>query len=572
LVTPLLARADTVVSQTPNATRMETSRYDRQLRLWGDEGQARLASARVCAIGATPATCEALKNLILGGIATFTLCDRLEVGSGFDASHEHLAGELFEVTLDDASRRRGEDKCIGQALVEALVALNPKTTKGYYDGACPESKARDSYEEFYKRYDAVIVATDAVSNEALCRLAKTCETNNIPLATARACGLYGEVRTCAGTRWAVERVTPEGSTMMDLRLTSPWSDLSAYVEMKTCDLERLDEAAFKHVPFVALLAHATKQCASRDRRAVRDALATMRRGVDEENFDEAMANARYAWTDTGAVTEEIMRLIDDERARQPSATSDKYWFLVAGLRAFIEREGCLPLEGSIPDMTSTTESYVELQRLYADKAAKDAAAVRRNALDAANRAGVANPEEFIPEGDTNTFCKNCRNVRVLSWRPLEEELLASKETRGFVAESAQSALEDPAKAMSLYIFVAFRARNSFSDDKKRLPGVFTSSTADSVDDLVKEDASVLQTLMMEWFESMGIILTAEQTEMASNVAYETARYGSSQLNPVGAILGGIMSQELIKIITRQYTPMQNRLIYDGVRGTTQQLF
>jgi amyloid beta precursor protein binding protein 1 len=93
-----------------------------------------------------------------------------------------------------------------------------------------------------------------------------------------------------------------------------------------------------------------------------------------------------------------------------------------------------------------------------------------------------------------------------------------------------------------------------------------------VDDLVKEDASVLQTLMMEWFESMGIILTAEQTEMASNVAYETARYGSSQLNPVGAILGGIMSQELIKIITRQYTPMQNRLIYDGVRGTTQQLF
>lgn len=552
---------------------METSRYDRQLRLWGDDGQARLASARVCAIGATPATCEALKNLILGGIASFTLCDRLEVGLGSETSHEYLAGELFEITLDDARDRRGKDKHIGQSLVEALVALNPKTTKGYYDGTHPESKATDSYEEFYKRFDAVIVSTDAVSNEALCRLAKMCEAHNIPLATASACGLYGEVRTCAGTRWAVERVTPEGSTMMDLRLTSPWSELSAYVEMKTCDLERLDEAAFKHVPFVALLAHATKQCGSRDRRAVRDALAAMRRGVDEENFDEAMANARYAWTDTGVVTEEIKRLIDDERARKLSPTSDKYWFLVAGLRAFIEREGCLPLQGAIPDMTSTTESYVELQRLYADKAAKDAESVRRNALDAAHCAGVANPEEFIPESDATTFCKNCRHVRVLTWRPLEEELLASKETSGFVAESARSALEDPAKAMSLYIFVALRARTSFNEiSEKRFPGDFKTSTAASVDHRVKKEASVMQALMMEWFTSKGIKLTPEQAEMASNVAYETTRYGASRLNPVGAILGGIMSQELIKIITRQYTPMQNRLIYDGVRGTTQQLF
>ena len=216
---------------------------------------------------------------------------------------------------------------------------------------------------------------------------------------------------------------------------------------------------------------------------------------------------------------------------------------------------------------------MELQRLYADKAAKDAASVRRNALDAAHCAGVANPEEFIPESDATTFCKNCRHVRVLTWRPLEEELLASKETSGFVAESARSALEDPAKAMSLYIFVALRARTSFNEiSKKRFPGDFKTSTAGSVDHRVKKEASVMQALMMEWFTSKGIKLTPEQAEMASNVAYETTRYGASRLNPVGAILGGIMSQELIKIITRQYTPMQNRLIYDGVRGTTQQLF
>ena len=81
--------------------------------------------------------------------------------------------------------------------------------------------------------------------------------------------------------------------------------------------------------------------------------------MDEENFDEAIANVRYAWTDTGAVTKEVEEIIRDERARALTLESDKFWFLAAALREFVDREGCLPLEGSIPDMTSTTESYVE---------------------------------------------------------------------------------------------------------------------------------------------------------------------------------------------------------------------
>jgi hypothetical protein len=37
--------------------------------------------------------------------------------------------------------------------------------------------------------------------------------------------------------------------------------------------------------------------------------------------------------------------------------------------------GAMPLEGTIPDMTSTTEFYMALQRVYQDKAAADAEAV-----------------------------------------------------------------------------------------------------------------------------------------------------------------------------------------------------
>ena len=50
-------------------------RYDRQLRIWGEQGQARLESARVCLLNCGPTGTEALKNLVLGGIAAFTLVD-----------------------------------------------------------------------------------------------------------------------------------------------------------------------------------------------------------------------------------------------------------------------------------------------------------------------------------------------------------------------------------------------------------------------------------------------------------------------------------------------------------------
>ena len=55
-------------------------KYDRQLRIWGAHGQAALEAARVCVLGSGPTATEALKNLVLGGIAGFTLVDDARVG------------------------------------------------------------------------------------------------------------------------------------------------------------------------------------------------------------------------------------------------------------------------------------------------------------------------------------------------------------------------------------------------------------------------------------------------------------------------------------------------------------
>ena len=46
------------------------------------------------------------------------------------------------------------------------------------------------------------------------------------------------------------------------------------------------------------------------------------------------------------------------------------------------------------------------------------------------------------------------------------------------------------------------------------------------------------------------------------------RYGCCELHIVASFLAGIAAQEIIKIVTKQYIPMSNTLVYNGIRGTT----
>ena len=61
------------------ATVDKSKRYDRGIRVWGAHGQEALEAARVCLLHAGPTGTEALKNLVLGGIHSFTIVDGAKV-------------------------------------------------------------------------------------------------------------------------------------------------------------------------------------------------------------------------------------------------------------------------------------------------------------------------------------------------------------------------------------------------------------------------------------------------------------------------------------------------------------
>lgn len=53
------------------------------------------------------------------------------------------------------------------------------------------------------------------------------------------------------------------------------------------------------------------------------------------------------------------------------------------------------------------------------------------------------------------------------------------------------------------------------------------------------------------------------------VAGEVARARGAELHNISALTGGMVAQEIIKIITKQYTPVDNTCVFDGISSKSQ---
>ena len=60
-----------------------------------------------------------------------------------------------------------------------------------------------------------------------------------------------------------------------------------------------------------------------------------------------------------------------------------------------------------------------------------------------------------------------------------------------------------------------------------------------------------------------------ENERLIQAAEEIARAGSGELHNIAAVTGGMVAQEVIKIITNQYIPVDNACIFDGISSRCQ---
>lgn len=511
-------------------------KYDRQLRIWGEHGQARLEAAKVCLLKCGPTGSEALKNLVLGGIGSFTVVD----GSKVEASD---LGNNYLVDYEGLGQSKA--KCVSALLQE----LNDSVAAKFAEES-PEQLI-ESQPAFFSAF-TLVIATQ-MPESSLVKLDQICRQYGVQLIIARSYGLTGLLRISTPEHCVIE--SKPDSAVDDLRLHIPWLGLQDYAN--EFDIDTSDSLVHKHIPFAIILIKMAETwrashsgslpSTSKERAEFKAAISAKKVEEDEDNYKEASAAAYKVWAPP-TIDSSLRQILHD--ATDVTASSSNFWIMVAALKEFIANEGDgeLPLDGSIPDMHSITEYYICLQKVYQGKADADVSAVEAHVRSILKRLG-RDANQF-PRSTIKSFCKNARNLRVLRYKSLAAEYSA---TSGAELQKLLSAEDSSNTAL----YVLLRAADHFSATYNRFPGVFEG-------EIPEEDVSRLKSVALGLLSEAG----AASATLPEDLISEVCRFGAGELHCIAAVVGGIASQEAIKLITGQFTPLSGTLIYNAMASTT----
>ena len=519
-------------------------RYDRGIRIWGNEGQSALEEATVCLLNCSATGAEALKNLVLGGINAFTIVDDAHVSS-IDL------GNNFMVYPSSLGKPRA------QVVTETLKELNELV-----NGSFVEDTAGNIIENnpcFFKSY-TLVIATQISERDALA-LDAICRESGIPLILARSYGLVGMLRTCLNEHCIVD--TKPENVVQDFRFGNPWVALRELAS--TVDFQTLDAAAHGHIPYGILLVKATEEWMRRypnkalpstfsERQEYKDIIKSWQLKVDdcpipEENFDEALLNVTKVWSPK-PLPSDIARILEDEKVNTIDTSSESFWIICAALRRFVRETGHLPVHPSIPDMHSSTSSYLKLQQVYQEKFNTEVSRIHAYCQDILKHIGI--DATTITVGMVQKVCLHCRSLRVI--RPKRLYPLSEIET----PKALKQGIDCESERYSATIYITLRCIDAFYEQHARFPG-----SGDSVD--TEEDSILLKQIIAS---CTGDLFTRISSEISDDMLCEIVRSGGEELHCIAAILGAMASQEAVKLLTCQLVPVSGTLIYDGINCTS----
>ncbi|XP_038703885.1 NEDD8-activating enzyme E1 regulatory subunit AXR1-like [Tripterygium wilfordii] len=515
-------------------------KYDRQLRIWGDQGQAALEKASICLLNCGPTGSETLKNLVLGGVGSITVVDgsKVEVGD---------LGNNFMVDESSVGQSKAEYVC--SFLQELNDAVKAKFIEEYPQALIETNPA------FFSQF-TLVVATQLVE-DSMVKLDKICREANVMLIFARSYGLTGLVRISLKEHTVIE--SKPDHFLDDLRLNNPWPELRRFAE--TIDLNVSDPVAHKHTPYVVILVKMADEWAKshggnhpstrEEKKEFKELLKSRMIAMDEDNYKEAIDASFKVFAPRG-VNQDLQQIINDNSGEVNASSSD-FWVMVAALKEFITNEGGgePPLEGSIPDMTSSTELYVNLQKIYQAKAEADFRAMEQRVKTIMKKIG--RDPDSISKATIKSFCKNARKLKVCRYRPLEEEFNNPS------LPELQKYLTDEDFSVAVGFYILLRAVDRFAANCNSFPGQFEGT--------LDEDISRLKTTAIGLLSDLG----CNGSTLTEDLINEMCRFGASELHAVAAFIGGIASQEVIKLITKQFVSMSGTFIFNGIDHKSQLL-
>jgi NEDD8-activating enzyme E1 regulatory subunit len=222
---------------------MATSdKYDRQLRLWGANGQRKLMTSHILLINSPAVGTETLKNLVLPGLGSFTILDDAllqpsDLGNNFFTPHPEN-----EQTMETQQDNGGMKPCRGKVAVENLCEMNPDV-KGYFMNSNLQTELVNGNSlflthslnfyfldpNFLQKFSLVIVANPTPSIAQLASAA--CWDSSVPLIIVRSYGFIGTFRLQIRGIHGIIESKPEAE-QLDLRINSPFKELEVIRELE----------------------------------------------------------------------------------------------------------------------------------------------------------------------------------------------------------------------------------------------------------------------------------------------------------------------------------------------------
>ncbi|KAF5381797.1 hypothetical protein D9615_005556 [Tricholomella constricta] len=490
----------------------KTRRYDRQLRLWAATGQSALENAHILVISGSATSTSILKNLVLPGIGKFTILDHEKV------TPEDAGNNFFLEGPSSIGKLRAEEA------VRLLGELNESVT-----GTADTSDVEELLEKNPSYFTSfTIVIAHNLEPKLLDKLSTLLWSDDSlpPLVAIRSAGFLAEFLVQFHEHTVIES---HSETAPSLRIDKAFPALLDY--SLSLDFASMDPTDHTHIPYVIILVRALEDWKKYhdgkppltypEKKAFKAGILAMKVKYDEENFDEAESQAYRCWTET-SVPSEIAALFQDPQLASLSPTSPPFFHLLSTLQKFtLEPPHTLPLTSTLPDMKASTNHYIHLQKLYKARAEEEKAKFKSLLT--------------IPIDDSvvDSFVKNSHALKVLrgsKWGALDAD-------HTLLANAIASSPKQTAIHMSLSALSALNVKQP--------------TTAPTVEALTAEAQALLPpgtTLPDEFSDAVG----------------EIARAPTADLPNTAALLGGLVAQEVIKVITKQYVPINSYCTVDLV--------
>lgn len=266
-----------------------------------------------------------------------------------------------------------------------------------------------------------------------------------------------------------------------------------------------------------------------------------------------------------------MRGLKGKCNRADAVQVENFWILAYALRHFHYNYDFLPLPGYLPDMKAQSDVYIQLQNIYKAKARKDileiTQKVRKVETDLENKSR-------IDEREIEAFCKNAAFIKLILGRPMHLPNWPGKGMYGIHrAEWMYKELLNADSLLPIYLsFMAYDVAigvpgtpREEEDAQARLARNMTKITDDFFLYLPRAVDKIAAEKMVK-IEFDPEPARARTHRVGKEILRASGDGGGAELHNISAVMGGMVAQEVIKVVTEQYVPVNNVCVFDGIES------